>query len=137
MKKCIFLLFFAIADCSLDRCHVLQAVKASGLVGIKGYTAGDYVCLAYHASGYDPTLNRNPYEYGMFQINSYMWCDDGKTRGRKNLCHLWCKDLLDNYLSNDLRCVEWIVHGSNGLDSWDTWRTHCKGRDLRSFETGC
>ncbi|KAG8566465.1 hypothetical protein GDO81_013263, partial [Engystomops pustulosus] len=135
----IVLILSAIAASSLalDRCSVLRAVKASGVVGIKGSTAGDYVCLAYYASGYNPSLNRSPTEYGMFQINSYWWCDDGKTPGRKNICRVRCKDLLNNNLKDDLACVKRIVQDPNGLNAWVPWKQNCKGKNLNKFTTGC
>ncbi|XP_071967455.1 lysozyme C-like [Engystomops pustulosus] len=139
MKIFLVLILSAIAASSLalDKCTVLRAVKDSGLGGYKGYTAGDYVCLAYYASGYNPLSHNSPGLFGVFQISSYWWCDDGITPGRKNLCNIPCSALQNNNLVDDLQCVSRIVHDPNGLNAWDPWKVNCKGKDLTRFETGC
>ncbi|OCT59997.1 lysozyme C [Xenopus laevis] len=135
----LFLVAFALAGNSwaLDRCSVVRAIRRGGVVGIKGYTLGDYVCLAYHASRYDTSLNRSPTEYGIFQINSYWWCDDGKTPRRKNLCGLPCKNLLNTNISDDVKCLKTIVSDPNGLGAWNAWKNNCKGKNVSSYVRGC
>uniref|UniRef100_A0A6I8RJ71 MGC89221 protein n=1 Tax=Xenopus tropicalis TaxID=8364 RepID=A0A6I8RJ71_XENTR len=95
------------------------------------------VCLAYQASRYDTSLNRSPTEYGIFQINSYWWCDDGRTVGRKNLCGMSCRSLLNSNIGDDVRCLRRIVRDPNGLDAWSVWTRYCKGRDLSSYASWC
>ncbi|KAG8446758.1 hypothetical protein GDO86_014283 [Hymenochirus boettgeri] len=121
MKTCLLLLIVALHagnSQAIDRCSVVSAIKNGGIIGIKGYTLGDYVCLAYRASRYDTSLNRSPTEYGIFQISSYWWCDDGRTVGRKNLCGLSCKNLLNSDIEDDVRCLKRIVKDPNGLKAW-------------------
>ncbi|OCT59996.1 lysozyme C [Xenopus laevis] len=128
---------FAPDSWALDRCSVVRAIRNGGVIGIKGYTTGDYVCLAYQASRYDTYLNRSPTEYGIFQINSYWWCDDGRTVGRKNLCGMSCRNLLNSNIEDDVRCLKRIVRDPNGLSAWSVWSRYCKGRDLSSYTRGC
>ncbi|NP_001004951.1 MGC89221 protein precursor [Xenopus tropicalis] len=128
---------FAAHSWALDRCSVVRAIRNGGVIGIKGYTLGDYVCLAYQASRYDTSLNRSPTEYGIFQINSYWWCDDGRTVGRKNLCGMSCRSLLNSNIGDDVRCLRRIVRDPNGLDAWSVWTRYCKGRDLSSYASWC
>ncbi|XP_056404711.1 lysozyme C-like [Hyla sarda] len=139
MKILIVLVLSAITTggWAIDRCSVVRAVRSSGIAGYKGYTEGDYVCLARYASNYDTSLNRSPSEYGAFQINSYWWCDDYKTPGRKNGCKVSCRALLNSYLADDLRCVRRIVQDRNGLDAWQPWTRYCKGRNNNHFTYGC
>ncbi|XP_077314614.1 lysozyme C-like [Lithobates pipiens] len=139
MKVCtLFILFALVAGTwALHKCTVMNAIKRGNVIGIKGYTLGDYMCLVHYASYYDHTLNRSPSEYGIFQINSYWWCDDGYTSGRKNLCGTSCYGLLDRDLTDDVRCLKRIVRDPNGLGAWSVWTKYCKGRNLNSYTTGC
>jgi hypothetical protein len=54
------------------------------------------MCIAKWESNYNTgATNYNPgdksTDYGIFQINSRYWCDDGKTPGAKNACGVSCK----------------------------------------------
>eukprot|EP00079_Xenopus_tropicalis_P039587 XP_017953358.1 PREDICTED: lysozyme C, spleen isozyme-like [Xenopus tropicalis] len=140
MKICLMIVVAAALagnSWALDRCSVVRAIRNSGLVGIKYYTLGDYVCMAFYASQYDTSLYRYPSEYGIFQISSYWWCDDGKTPECQNLCDMPCTDLLDTDIEDDVRCVKRIVSDPNGLEAWDSWKRYCSGRDLSSFVEEC
>uniref|UniRef100_A0A6I8QPB1 Lysozyme C n=1 Tax=Xenopus tropicalis TaxID=8364 RepID=A0A6I8QPB1_XENTR len=140
MKICLMIVVAAALagnSWALDRCSVVRAIRRGGLAGIKGYSLGDFVCLAYHASRYDTSLHRSPTEYGIFQINSYWWCDDGKTPGRKNWCRMPCTDLLDTDIEDDVRCVKRIVSDPNGLEAWEPWKEYCRGQALSSFVEEC
>ncbi|XP_063815919.1 lysozyme C-like [Pseudophryne corroboree] len=139
MKVFAVLLLAAIANTSLaiERCALVIALQNSDVIGIKGYTLEDYVCMAHHASNYNHTLNISASEYGIFQINSYWWCNDGCTYGRKNLCGIRCTDLLNTDLSDDIRCLKRIVKDPNGLDAWKTYTKNCKGQDLSFYTQGC
>ncbi|XP_056404710.1 lysozyme C-1-like [Hyla sarda] len=139
MKILIVLVLSAIVTSSWasNQCRILQAVRSSGIAGYKEYSEEDYVCLAWYASNYDTKFNRSPTEYGAFQINSKYWCDDGKTPGRKNLCGMPCRDLLDENLADDLKCVTRIVQDPKGLDAWEPWTENCKGQNISRFTEGC
>ncbi|XP_075702379.1 lysozyme C-like [Rhinoderma darwinii] len=123
-------------DAFYDRCKLIQELNDAGVVGIKGYTVGDYVCLVKHISGYDSSLHTSDSEYGIFQINSWWWCDDGKTVGRKNLCGVQCSELLDKNITNDIQCFARILKDPNGLEAWSVWPTKCQDKDLSEFTRG-
>ncbi|KAM6470178.1 lysozyme C-like [Liasis olivaceus] len=67
------------------------------------------VCLAKHERNSDTAaINNNgkSCDYGIFQINSQYWCDDGKTQGSKNICDINCREFLDGNISDDIKCVK-------------------------------
>nr|DBA22272.1 TPA: hypothetical protein GDO54_013311 [Pyxicephalus adspersus] len=76
-------------------------------------------------------------EYGMLQINSFWWCDDKETKGRKNLCGVLCEDLLDDDITDDLLCLKRIVKDPKGLKAWIPWTENCEGKDLSQYTKGC
>ncbi|KAM4606869.1 lysozyme C II-like, partial [Discoglossus pictus] len=90
MQMYVALIVVALAGHSwaIDKCLIVEALRR-GNVEIKGYTMEDYLCLAEQASNYNIQLT-NGQDYGLYQINSYWWCDDGRTVGRKNLCGIPC-----------------------------------------------
>lgn len=51
------------------------------------------MCLVKHESDYNTKAYNNngpSRDYGIFQINSKYWCNDGKTAGAKDACHISC-----------------------------------------------
>ncbi|KAG1943927.1 lysozyme-like protein [Pimephales promelas] len=77
---------------TLGRCDVVRIFKAEGLDGFEGLSVGNYVCTAYWESRFKTHRVRSAdtgKDYGIFQINSFKWCDDG-TQGGKNLCNVPC-----------------------------------------------
>uniref|UniRef100_A0A8D1I5J3 Sperm acrosome-associated protein 5 n=1 Tax=Sus scrofa TaxID=9823 RepID=A0A8D1I5J3_PIG len=76
-----------------ERCELATKLEKAGLDGFKGYTTGDWLCMAHYESGFDTSfVNHNPdgsSEYGIFQLNSAWWCDNGVTP-TQNLCHMEC-----------------------------------------------
>ncbi|XP_077316097.1 lysozyme C-like isoform X1 [Lithobates pipiens] len=132
------LLIGAVSSKTIDRCTFIDELeKVPDLIGYKEYTAGDYVCLAHHISGFDRSLHNSLTEYGIMQLNSYWWCDDGKTPGRKNLCGIKCKALLDSNIKDDLQCFKRVLQDPNGLEAWPAWTEKCKGQDLSQYTDGC
>ncbi|XP_053144703.1 lysozyme C-like isoform X2 [Hemicordylus capensis] len=98
------------------------------------------VCLAKHESDYRTDAvndNGSSRDYGIFQINSQYWCDDGKTPGSKNACHISCYKLLDDNISDDIQCAKKIAQEARGLSPWVAWNRYCRGKDLSSYVKGC
>ncbi|XP_030049767.1 lysozyme C-1 [Microcaecilia unicolor] len=123
-----------------SKCELASALKRGGMAGYHGITLANWMCLAYYESGYNTAAvnNNGPSrDYGIFQINSYWWCNDGKTRGSKNACGISCSSLLNNDISNDIACAKRVVRDPQGINAWVAWRNHCKGRDLSRFVSGC
>ncbi|KAG2457035.1 ENTK Enteropeptidase, partial [Polypterus senegalus] len=79
----------------LGRCTVARIFKENGLDGYEGYGLGNYICMAFWESHFKThkvrTSDNIGKDYGIFQINSYKWCDDGLPTG-KNLCKIKCGD---------------------------------------------
>uniref|UniRef100_A0A452TR40 Sperm acrosome associated 5 n=2 Tax=Ursus TaxID=9639 RepID=A0A452TR40_URSMA len=92
------------------------------------------LCMAHYESGFDTSfVDHNPdgsSEYGIFQLNSAWWCDNGVTP-TQNLCHMECRDLLNPHILDDILCARC------GLDPGDSWIRHCSGHDLSEWLKGC
>uniref|UniRef100_A0A8C8VLR4 lysozyme n=1 Tax=Pelusios castaneus TaxID=367368 RepID=A0A8C8VLR4_9SAUR len=78
------------------------------------------VCTAYHESRYktDATnYNRGDQstDYGILQINSRWWCNDGKTPRAKNACGIQCRDLLTADITESVNCAKRVVRDPNGM----------------------
>uniref|UniRef100_A0A2I2ZH58 Lysozyme C n=1 Tax=Gorilla gorilla gorilla TaxID=9595 RepID=A0A2I2ZH58_GORGO len=78
-----------------ERCELARTLKRLGMDGYRGISLANWMCLAKWESGYNTrATNYNAgdrsTDYGIFQINSRYWCNDGKTPGAVNACHLSC-----------------------------------------------
>uniref|UniRef100_A0A4X1W1V6 lysozyme n=1 Tax=Sus scrofa TaxID=9823 RepID=A0A4X1W1V6_PIG len=96
-----------------DRCEFARILKKSGMDGYRGVSLANWVCLAKWESDFNTkAINRNvgSTDYGIFQINSRYWCNDGKTPKAVNACHISCKVLLDD----DLKIHKALKHGWHG-----------------------
>ncbi|XP_026369304.1 sperm acrosome-associated protein 5 isoform X1 [Ursus americanus] len=98
------------------------------------------LCMAHYESGFDTSfVDHNPdgsSEYGIFQLNSAWWCDNGVTP-TQNLCHMECRDLLNPHILDDILCARQVVSSENGMTAWDSWIRHCSGHDLSEWLKGC
>ncbi|KAM6985758.1 lysozyme C II-like [Aplochiton taeniatus] len=95
MRSLVFLLLLAVASAKVyDRCELARILKASGMDGYRGNTLPNWVCLTKWESSYNTdAINHNTdgsTDYGIFQINSRYWCNDGKTPRAKNVCGISC-----------------------------------------------
>ncbi|XP_075061202.1 lysozyme C-1-like [Mixophyes fleayi] len=123
-----------------NRCELYRIFKATGLAGYRGHSAANWICLAYYESRYNTkAVNNNgpSRDYGIFQINSKWWCNDGKTSGAKNACGISCQSLLNDNINDDIECAKRVVRDPNGISAWVAWRNHCKGKNLSRFTAGC
>ncbi|PIO31583.1 hypothetical protein AB205_0188180 [Aquarana catesbeiana] len=78
------------------------------------------ICLAYYESGYNTNAvnNNGPSrDYGIFQINSKWWCNDGKTAHAVNACKISCQSLLDSNIRDDIECAKRVVRDPNGISA--------------------
>ncbi|XP_053319839.1 lysozyme C-like [Spea bombifrons] len=122
------------------KCELLKRIKDTKLDVYSQHSAANWVCLAKHESDYSTTaINDNgpSRDYGIFQINSKWWCDDGKTPGSKNACGISCHRLLDDNILDDIECAKRVVSDPNGMGAWVAWRKKCKGKDLSPYTAGC
>ncbi|KAM6233088.1 LOW QUALITY PROTEIN: lysozyme C-like [Spheniscus humboldti] len=95
-------------------------LRQHGFEGFVGKTVADWI-LVKHESSYNTKVfhdNGVSRDYGIFQINSQYWCEDGKTHGSKNVCHISCSKFQDDNIEDDIRCAKKIAQGANGLSCW-------------------
>ncbi|XP_057573793.1 sperm acrosome-associated protein 5-like [Hippopotamus amphibius kiboko] len=123
-----------------ERCDLAMKLEEAGLNGFKGYTIGDWLCVAHYESGFDTSfVDHNldgSSEYGIFQLNSAWWCDNGVTP-TQNLCHMECHELLNRHILDDIMCAKRVVSSQSGMSAWDSWSRHCSGHDLAEWLKGC
>ncbi|KAH0501913.1 Lysozyme C-1 [Microtus ochrogaster] len=86
------------------------------------------LCLAQHESNFNTkATNYNPggqsTDYGIFQINSRSWCNDGKTPKAVNACGISCSALLQDDITQAIKCAKRVVRDPQGVKAWyvGTW----------------
>nr|XP_004668881.1 sperm acrosome-associated protein 5 [Jaculus jaculus] len=123
-----------------ERCELAKKLEKAGLNDFKGYSVGDWLCMAHYESGFDTSfVDHNPdgsSEYGIFQLNSAWWCNNGITP-TQNLCHMNCSDLLNRHILDDIACAKRVVSLHKNMKAWDSWSRHCSGHDLSEWLKGC
>ncbi|XP_004632265.1 lysozyme C-like [Octodon degus] len=100
------------------------------------------VCLARWESSYNTgATNYNPgdrsTDYGIFQINSRYWCNDGKTPRAVNACGIPCSALLQDDITQAVNCAKRVVRDPQGIRAWVAWRNRCQNKDLTEYVRGC
>ncbi|KAL6084632.1 hypothetical protein STEG23_025814, partial [Scotinomys teguina] len=99
-----------------------------------------WLCVAHYESGFDTSFvdhnSDGSSEYGIFQLNSAWWCNNGVT-STQNLCHMNCNDLLNNHITDDIMCAKHVVTLHKSMNAWDSWNQHCAGHDLSEWLKGC
>uniref|UniRef100_A0A8D0KJ07 Glycosyl hydrolases family 22 (GH22) domain-containing protein n=1 Tax=Salvator merianae TaxID=96440 RepID=A0A8D0KJ07_SALMN len=141
---CLVLLCFLIAGNEAkvyERCELAAALKRGGLDRYHGYSLGNWVCMAYHESRYNtravgPPNSDGSRDYGIFQINSRWWCDNGR-RPTANGCRKPCSAFTTDNISDDIECAKRIVRDPQGMNAWVAWSRYCKGTDLSRWTRGC
>ncbi|XP_051269524.1 lysozyme C [Dicentrarchus labrax] len=141
MRSLVFLLFVALANArTYQRCEWARVLKNNGMDGYHGYSLANWVCLTQHESNYNTgAINHNTdgsTDYGIFQINSRWWCNNGLTP-TSNACGIQCSELLTNDVSVAIKCAKRVVRDPNGIGAWVAWRRYCQNRDLSSYVAGC
>ncbi|XP_010839927.1 PREDICTED: lysozyme C, tracheal isozyme-like [Bison bison bison] len=91
----LLLLSVAVQGKTFERCELARTLKKLGLAGYKGVSLANWMCLAKGESSYNTqakNFNRGSQstDYGIFQINSKWWCNDGKTPNAVNGCGVPC-----------------------------------------------
>ncbi|CAO2624497.1 Sperm acrosome-associated protein 5 [Lemmus lemmus] len=123
-----------------ERCELARKLENAGFNGFSGYSVGDWLCMAHYESGFDTSfVDHNPdgsSEYGIFQLNSAWWCNNGFTP-TQNLCHMNCNDLLNRHILDDIMCAKRVVTIQKSMKAWDSWSRHCDGYDLSGWLKGC
>ncbi|KFO22680.1 Sperm acrosome-associated protein 5 [Fukomys damarensis] len=119
-----------------ERCELAKKLEEAGLNSYKGYSIGDWLCMAHYESGFDTSfVDHNPdgsSEYGIFQLNS-AWC----APGHHVSLSAHPPDLLNRHILDDVMCAKLIVSSKNSMNAWDSWSRHCSGHDLSKWLKGC
>nr|XP_043868693.1 lysozyme C-like [Solea senegalensis] len=141
MRCLVFLLLVALSGAKVfERCEWARLLKRSGMDGYRGNSLADWVCLSQWESHYNTqTTNLNTdgtTDYGIFQINSRWWCDNGQGV-TVNACGIKCSELLTDDVTVAIECAKRVVRDPNGIRAWVAWVRHCEGRDLSSYVRGC
>ncbi|XP_066089155.1 lysozyme-like protein 1 [Saccopteryx bilineata] len=122
------------------RCKLAKIFSRAGLDNYKGFSLGNWICMAYYESHFNSTaqkfLKDGSIDYGIFQVNSDTWCRRAEFQ-EKNYCHITCSALLNDDLVYAIICAKIIVRETEGMDYWQGWKKHCEGRDLAKWKRGC
>ncbi|CAK6972529.1 lysozyme C-like [Scomber scombrus] len=142
MRVLVFLLLVALSSAEVyQRCQWAQVLKNYGMDGYYGISLANWVCLTKWESTYNTqAINHNTdgsTDYGIFQINSRYWCDDGRTPGSGNACGIKCSELLTNNVGVAITCAKRVVRDPNGIRAWVAWRNHCANHDVSPYLDGC
>ncbi|KAM7393332.1 hypothetical protein PAMA_008136 [Pampus argenteus] len=142
MRSLVFLLLVALTSAKVyQRCEWARVLKNNGMDKYHGIGLADWVCLTKWESSYNTrVINHNTdgsTDYGIFQINSRWWCEDGRTPRSVNACGIKCSELLTDDISAAITCAKRVVRDPNGIRAWVGWRNHCANRDLSPYLAGC
>ncbi|MXQ96323.1 hypothetical protein E5288_WYG020603 [Bos mutus] len=107
----LLLLSVAVQGKKFQRCELARTLKKLGLDGYRGVSLANWVCLARWESNYNTratNYNRGDKstDYGIFQINSRWWCNDGKTPKAVNACRIPCSALLKDDITQAVACAK-------------------------------
>ncbi|XP_052021669.1 lysozyme C-2-like [Apodemus sylvaticus] len=125
-----------------ERCELARTLKRSGITNYSGVSLAKLVCLAQHGSSYNTqaTIYRpgsKSKHYGIFQISSQYWCNDGKTPGAMNACGIPCSALLQDDITPSIKCVKRVVRNPQGIRAWVAWQRNCQIPDLSQYIQNC
>uniref|UniRef100_A0A8C2NHQ7 Alpha-lactalbumin n=1 Tax=Capra hircus TaxID=9925 RepID=A0A8C2NHQ7_CAPHI len=110
------ILFHATQAEQLTKCEVFQKLK--DLKDYGGVSLPEWVCTAFHTSGYDTQAivqNNDSTEYGLFQINNKIWCKDDQNPHSRNICNISCDSwpikhsVLRSWISGSVRSCEHLL----------------------------
>nr|AFU52821.1 lysozyme C [Murina leucogaster] len=138
----LLLLSVAVQAKVYERCELARTLKRHGMDGYRGVSLANWLCLARWESSYSTrATNYNPKygstDYGIFQINSLYWCNDGKTPRAVNNCGISCNALLQDDITQAIACAKRVVSDPQGIRAWVAWKDHCRNRDLTRYTRGC
>ncbi|XP_069891184.1 alpha-lactalbumin [Dipodomys merriami] len=121
----VSILFPAIQAKQLTKCEIPWVLK--DLDGYGGITLPEWACIIFHTSGFDTQTiikNNGSTEYGLFQISNNFWCKSHQIPQSRNICNITCESLLDDNLTDDMKCVQKILD-IKGIDYWLAHKALC------------
>nr|XP_020845972.1 lysozyme C-like [Phascolarctos cinereus] len=107
-------LTMAVHGKKMERCEFFKTMNQLRVDALHDAVLASWACLAETLSNLNTTaIHYNPDDkstnYGIFQINSHFWCDDGKTPNTLNRCGVNCSELLGDNFVKAVNCVKKIV----------------------------
>lgn len=126
MKLTFFLLLLITALCTCKIFNNCDLAKQLDKYGVPRKDIPIWVCIANKESSLNSNLYNPEYgTYGLFQVSQEYWCSP---KGKK--CNVKCKNLLDDNLADDIKCVKKIFattksETGNGFKAWNTY-SECK-----------
>ncbi|EDM16625.1 rCG48647, isoform CRA_b [Rattus norvegicus] len=145
--KALLVLGFLLLSASVQakvfkHCELARILRSSALAGYRGVSLENWMCMAQHESNFDTeAINYNSTDqstdYGIFQINSRYWCNDGKTPRAVNACGIPCSALLQDDITQAIQCAKRVVRDPQGIRAWVAWQRHCQNRDLSGYIRNC
>ncbi|XP_028614835.1 lysozyme C-like [Grammomys surdaster] len=138
----LLLLSITVQGKVFNQCAMVRSLRRLGLADFQGISLANWTCLVKSESGYNTQATRfhikdQSTSYGIFQISSRYWCNDGKTPGATNFCRISCRALLRNNIKPAVTCVKKIVKNKRGITSWENWRKNCQNKNLAQYVQGC
>lgn len=129
------LVLLVIIGCSITDSKIFERCELAKLLlntyKLPKSQIATWVCLAFKESSYNTAAqNKVSGDYGLFQINSKYWCSTGSTAKD---CGVTCDSLLDNDISNDVKCAK-LIQSKQGFSAWVAYQ-YCKNPD--SYIANC
>jgi len=143
------LLLLLLLPCALSR-RYHKCELAEELATVHGMTpreVQEWVCIAEFESTFNTAaVNKHnwdgSYDYGLFQLSNKFWCRDHY--GGKDACRMPCEDLLDDDITDDLKCIALIIEETErwkgpgtALTAWVAYVNRCQGRNLTEYMMDC
>ncbi|ELW67944.1 lysozyme C [Tupaia chinensis] len=138
----LLLLSVTVQGKKYESCELARTMKKHGMHNFKGISLATWMCVAKWESGYNTkAINNNrkdqSTDYGIFQINSRYWCNDGKTPKAVNACRVSCNDMMKDDISQAIACAKRVVSDPAGIQAWRAWSKHCQNQDVNQYIKGC
>ncbi|KAJ6652976.1 hypothetical protein lerEdw1_010245 [Lerista edwardsae] len=105
-----------------ERCELARVMQRYRLAGYNRVGLGNWLCMAYHESRFNtrlvgPKKRDGSRGYGIFQINSRWWCDNGEGV-TANRCQTSCNNFINDDITDDIKCVKRISHNYLRMNTW-------------------
>lgn len=101
-----------------EKCELAKELFSTH--GLDQEDVGHFMCISGERNNYNTRASSNSY-YGLFAIGSEFWCDEFKSGNR---CNVKCSNLLDDNISDDVRCAMKVFKGL-GLRGWNIGQETC------------
>ena len=123
MKYSLLLLFALFVGSALSvqltKCQVYNYLRASSFPSSEW---ARFTCIALYESSYNTeAVNTQTWDYGLLQISSIYWCNDGVHQNIANGCNTQCSALFD--VNANIRCA-YTVYSIQGATAWTAYTAH-------------